>query len=64
MLSREDYKSYFDQMMRIEISARDAYQECVDKAEYADVKKICGRILRDEKRHILIVKEIIRLLIS
>jgi len=62
MLSKEDYKNYFDQMMQIETTARDAYQECVNRVDDEDIKQVCGSIMADEKRHILIVKEIIDLL--
>ena len=64
MLSKKDYKDYFEQMMQLEIKARDIYQECVEKVGDADIKEACAKILGDEKRHISIVKKIMDLILK
>lgn len=56
MLSKEDYKSYLDQLSDIEIKMQKIYKECMDKIDDPSIKSTFENLLYDENRHELIVK--------
>lgn len=56
MLSKEDYKSYLDQLNDIEIKMQKIYKECMDKTDGPSIKSTFENLLYDENRHELIVK--------
>jgi rubrerythrin len=61
MLSKEDYKNYLDQIVRLENKMSEVYKGCTDRVEADVVKDICAGLSNAEKQHALIVKELINL---
>lgn len=61
MLSREDYKDYLNQIVRIENRMSNIYADCVDRLKEDSIKRICSGLSDGEKRHVLIVNELIKL---
>jgi rubrerythrin len=62
MLSKEDYRNYLEQIETVERTMRDVYQDCLGKVEDKTIKETCTRLMEDEKRHIVIVEALKKLL--
>lgn len=61
MLSKEDYKDYLNQIVRIENRMSNIYADCVDRLKEDSIKRICSGLSDGEKQHALIVDELIKL---
>lgn len=61
MLSKEDYKNYLEQIIRLEGRMAAIYKECTDGVEEDSVKKVCSGLSDAERQHVLIIKELVGL---
>lgn len=64
MLSRDDYKKYLDEMVGIENHMIDVYQDCFSRIDDEKIKEIFARLLKDERRHAFMVREIKKIFIT
>jgi rubrerythrin len=62
MLSKEDYRDYLDQITNVEKTMMNVYQDCVSRVEDGAMKKIFSKLVSDEKRHAVIVTNLIELM--
>lgn len=61
MLSKDDYKNYLNQIVQLENKMAEVYKDCADRVEADFVKDVCTGLSNAEKKHALIVKELIDL---
>lgn len=61
MLSKEDYKSYLEQIIQLESKMSAIYKECADRVGDDYIKRVTAALSKAESRHALIVKELVDL---
>lgn len=61
MLSREDYNNYLKQIGDIEKDMVRVYGTCVNLSADDEVKRVCSKLLEQEREHADLVKELMRL---
>ena len=64
MLSKEDYQNYLNQIVELERKMSLVYENCSKKVDDTNIKKTCGDLSLAEKRHLVLVQELVQLLTS
>ncbi len=62
MLSQQDYNGYLKQVLDIEKEMSHVYETCVDLTADEEVRKVCSKLMKQEKEHIGLVGELMKLL--
>ena len=58
MLSKQDYRSYLQQIQDVERHMMDVYGQCLGMAQDGEVRHICAALFKQEGEHVKLVEEL------
>lgn len=58
MLTKDDYQGYLNEILSVENDMLDLYRDCMEQVEDEKIKKIFNKLLKDERRHAFLLRDL------